>query len=218
MEELRDANGLTEKEFLAAYKQKNYPKPSLTADMAIFRASQQPADSLAEYELLLIRRGGHPYLGCWALPGGFVEPNESCDEAARRELFEETGLSDVPLEQLGLYSTPGRDPRAWTASGAHIGVVPAGCAASAGDDAADARWFKVHVSQAELPRMDQPGTTGIRLDFSAASISGLFVEFEVLPHRFGLPRARVLRSEGFAFDHAQIIADAYLALTGANPL
>ena len=73
--------------------------------------------------LLLIQRGGHPYLGDWALPGGFVRPGETTKAAAKRELREETGLDQVYLEQLYTFSDPGRDPRTWVMSCAHMALI-----------------------------------------------------------------------------------------------
>ena len=86
---LRDKNGLTEAEFLASYRSGDYPRPSVATDMVIFTVMDQKEENyrkLPEKELclLMIKRGGHPYLGCWALPGGFVRPTETTDEAARR--------------------------------------------------------------------------------------------------------------------------------------
>ena len=133
-----DRNGLTEAEFLAAYKRKDYPRPSLTADIAVFSRF----DGLTR--LLLIRRGGHPFLGCWALPGGFVSEGEDAKTAAERELLEETHFGGEPLYPVGLYSDPQRDPRGWTVSQAYLAVCESKCDISAGDDAQDARWFAVH--------------------------------------------------------------------------
>lgn len=198
-----DANGLTETQFLAEYKQKDYPKPSLTADMAVFRPVGGPE---GEWEVLLIRRGGHPFLGCWAFPGGFVEPGEDADRAAVRELREETGLMGVSLEQFGLYSAPGRDPRAWTASEAYLGVVDKSAQACAGDDAADAKWFRLSLSE-----IDQTGKYRLT---ATATEAELLVEFSVSPRMFGSCKAGRVRAEGFAFDHGRILADAYLALQG----
>lgn len=93
----RDQNGMTETEFLRQYDPDRYEKPAVTVDMLIFTVNPERDYSL---ELLMIERGGHPYLGKWALPGGFVEMNESLEEAAARELKEETGLSDIYMEQL----------------------------------------------------------------------------------------------------------------------
>ena len=103
--ELRDKNGLTEEEYLAQYRPKDYNRPSVTADIVVFRTVK------ADCELLLIQRGGHPYLGKWALPGGFSRESEPVSETARRELEEETHLTGIFLEPVGLFSTPGRDPR-----------------------------------------------------------------------------------------------------------
>lgn len=140
--ELRDKKGLTEAEFLAAYDPDRYPKPSLTADIAIFARNHNAL------KLLLIRRGGHPYLGCLALPGGFSERNESLEQSAARELFEETGVKDIPLTLVGVFSKPGRDPRGWVVTAAYCAVVDQGSiAVQAGDDAADAQWYDVSMDR-----------------------------------------------------------------------
>ena len=92
---LRDKNGLTEAEFLARYDAGKYPRPSVTADVAAFLHED------GKPRVLLVRRGGHPFIGTWALPGGFVEPEETVETAARRELWEETGIENVPVRQIG---------------------------------------------------------------------------------------------------------------------
>lgn len=93
--ERRDSNGLTEKEFLAKYDPDRYQKPAVTVDMLIFTVNPRKEYSL---ELLMIERGGHPFLGKWAIPGGFVEMEESVDAAAVRELREETTQAGFPAE------------------------------------------------------------------------------------------------------------------------
>ena len=136
--ELLDKNGLTEREFLAAYRADRYPRPSVTADIMLL---SETADGV---ETLLIRRGGHPYLGCWALPGGFADPSERVEQAAARELEEETHVADLPLYPLMLCSAPGRDPRGWTISQAYLALVRrAELPVQADDDAAEACWFSL---------------------------------------------------------------------------
>jgi 8-oxo-dGTP diphosphatase len=93
--------------------------------------------------VLLVERGQEPYAGRWALPGGFLLPDESAESAARRELAEETGLADVPglrLDQLRTYSEPGRDPRMRVVSVAFTALLPDAPEAHGGGDAARARW------------------------------------------------------------------------------
>ena len=89
--------------------------------------------------VLLVRRGEAPYAGMWAIPGGFKRPNETLDEAARRELVEETGV-DVPslLTQFGAYGDPGRDPRMNVVTVGYLAVLRDVGAIQAGTDAADA--------------------------------------------------------------------------------
>ncbi|WP_432083958.1 NUDIX domain-containing protein [Streptomyces sp. WAC 04229] len=94
--------------------------------------------------VLLVERGQEPYAGRWALPGGFLLPDESAETAARRELAEETGLADVTglhLEQLRTYSEPGRDPRMRVVSVAFAALLPDPPEPHAGSDAAEARWM-----------------------------------------------------------------------------
>lgn len=116
-----------------------FPRPALTADVALFCGDD------SERQVLLIRRGAAPFLGQWALPGGFVDEGELVEAAARRELAEETGIEwDGALRQAGAFADPGRDPRGWTATvvyAAWVGEIP--LRATAGDDAAEAQWHLV---------------------------------------------------------------------------
>jgi 8-oxo-dGTP diphosphatase len=100
--------------------------------------------------VLLVERGQEPYAGHWALPGGFLLPEESAERAARRELAEETGLADVTglhLEQLRTYSEPGRDPRMRVVSVAFTALLPDPPEPHAGTDAAEARWVPYDKAQ-----------------------------------------------------------------------
>ena len=111
-----------------------YPRPMLTADCVVVRHRA---------EVLLVRRGNEPYKGCWALPGGFMEMDETIERCAVRELQEETGLTigEERLHLIGIYSTPGRDPRGRTVTAAYRVDVEDDIQATAGDDATEVRWW-----------------------------------------------------------------------------
>ena len=110
-----------------------YPRPSLTADCIVTNERD---------ELLLVRRGGEPFKGCWALPGGFMDMDETLEHCAVRELEEETGLKadERKLQLVGVFSRVDRDPRGRTVTAAFACHV-AGQEPHAGDDAAEVRWW-----------------------------------------------------------------------------
>lgn len=199
MNELRDKNGLTEKEFLAAYKPGNWPRPSCTADLAII----YEAPDLTR-EILLIKRGGHPSLGKWALPGGFVNPDETVEHAASRELFEETGVGGLRPTLICESSDPGRDPRGWTITSLFGAVVRSKPVTDAGDDARDARWFGIKY-----------WLEGRRVRFTLTS-DEILMNFSAPYVRLTAVSARHTRNgsqrEGLAFDHAKLTALALLKL------
>ncbi|MGW8802550.1 NUDIX hydrolase [Streptomyces sp. NPDC055775] len=113
---------------------------AVTVDLAVFTVRD------GRLHVLLVERGEDPYKGHWALPGGFVQPRESAEDAARRELAEETGLTEATvsalhLEQLRTYSDPDRDPRMRVVSVAYTALVPDLPEPRGGGDAANARWW-----------------------------------------------------------------------------
>lgn len=142
MQEKLDKNGLTEKEFLAQYDASRFERPSVTVDIIIIKNGK----------VLLIRRGGHPSIGKLAFPGGFLEPDEDVYSAARRELFEETGLKATNLRQLRVASEPNRDPRTRIITVPFLADTEGGDTAIANDDAADAAWYKVSKTELETPK------------------------------------------------------------------
>jgi len=120
----------------------SHPRPAVTADVVLFRLTVEPVEP--RVEVLLVRRGHPPFAGCWALPGGFVEPAESPAQAAQRELLEETGLALSDLTQVGTFGDPGRDPRGWVVSAAYAATVgPEMGPLQAGDDASDVSWWPI---------------------------------------------------------------------------
>jgi 8-oxo-dGTP diphosphatase len=114
-----------------------YPRPAVTVDLALFGLDA------AALRVLLIRRAHEPYAGRWALPGGFLDLDETIEAAARRELHEETGLKHLgPVHSLGAYGDPGRDPRGRTISLVFASVVPPPLPRAQGSDDADqAEWI-----------------------------------------------------------------------------
>jgi len=138
--ERRNEEGLTEKEFLLQYRPGNYERPSVTVDMLIFAVDEEETET----EILLIKRKNHPCIGQWAIPGGFVNVDESLETAAARELEEETGLKGICMEQLYSWGNVKRDPRTRVISVSYMAAVPKDqLTPEAGDDAAEARWFQV---------------------------------------------------------------------------
>jgi len=120
-----------------------YPRPAVTADIAVLRLEKLP-------EILLIQRKDPPFKQMWALPGGFLEMQETLEEAARRELMEETGIRAGELIRFDTYDKPERDPRGRTITQVFVMIwkqemgLP-----KAGSDASGLQWFGLN----ELPTL-----------------------------------------------------------------
>jgi 8-oxo-dGTP diphosphatase len=115
----------------------DYPRPAVTADIIILRRNNN------QHFVLLIERKHPPFEGMWALPGGFLNMDETLEEAALRELQEETGIRGVQLEQFHTFSKVNRDPRHRTITTVFIGYTDDNVSPVAGDDAAKVQWFEL---------------------------------------------------------------------------
>lgn len=123
----------------------DWPRPMVTVDAVVF------AFFKSRVKLLLISRKNGPFRGKWALPGGFVDIDEELEDAAARELVEETGLANVALEQMHTFATCGRDPRGRLITIVFWGIAKTGQKQiNAGDDAAKARWFDIEKLPKDL--------------------------------------------------------------------
>lgn len=147
-----------EAEFLAGYAPGAFPPFALTVDLAVFTIRG------GVLSLLLVERGDHPYRSFWALPGGFVDVEESVEDAAWRELAEETGVRRFSghLEQLKTYGDPGRDPRMRVVSVAHVAFAPDLPDATARSDAAHAHWWP--VEDLDLDEAAKPDAPSLAFD------------------------------------------------------
>uniref|UniRef100_B8HUD5 NUDIX hydrolase n=1 Tax=Cyanothece sp. (strain PCC 7425 / ATCC 29141) TaxID=395961 RepID=B8HUD5_CYAP4 len=167
-----------------AYSYK-YPRPALTVDCVVFGLDD------TDLKILLIQRDQPPYVGEWALPGGFVQMEESLETAARRELEEETGLSKLFLEQLYTFGEPGRDPRDRVVTVAYYALVNLQeHAVQAATDARAAQWFPV----AELPALafDHDRIIHTALKRLQGKVRYEPIGFELLPTKFTLSQLQKL--------------------------
>jgi 8-oxo-dGTP diphosphatase len=118
----------------------DWPRPMVTVDAVVFAVSDN------SIKLLLINRGHEPFKGQWAIPGGFIGIDEELDDAVKRELKEETGLTGIELEQMHTFGKVGRDPRGRQITVCYLGIITEGLdRIKAGDDAAKARWFDINA-------------------------------------------------------------------------
>jgi 8-oxo-dGTP diphosphatase len=162
-----------------------YPRGALTVDCVVFGLDEH------ELKVMLIQRALPPFEGKWALPGGFVHLEETLEEAARRELEEETGLHKVYLEQLHAFGAVDRDPRERVVSIAYYALVKlSDHRVQAATDARDAAWFGVH---------DVPSLAFDHADILALALLRLRVKlrsepigFELLPKKFTLSQLQHL--------------------------
>lgn len=203
---IKNAAGKTEKEFLREYKPADYPRPSVTVDNLIFTVEDN------KLKILLIKRKNHPDIDTWALPGGFVEcgeNGETAEQAAYRELKEETNLENIYMEQLYTWSEVERDPRMRVMSVSFLALINKnGTNIKAGDDAEDVAWFSIEKS---LIGTDKNGIISYDLILKNEEKN-----IEIIAKVFDMPRQNgVLTSyksnivqtseEILAFDHINIV-------------
>ena len=160
-------------------KLSDYPQPSVTVDLVIFTIAED------DLKVLLIRRGQEPFKGRWALPGGFVEIDESLERAAERELKEEVGVTNVYLEQLYTFGEPKRDPRGRVISVSYFALVDAERQRIvAASDAAEALWHSVF----DAPKLafDHAKILDTAVWRLRNKIEWTTVGYELLPKKFTL--------------------------------
>ncbi len=163
----------------------DYPRASLTVDCVVFGLDEK------DLKILLIERGQNPFQGKWALPGGFVHVDETLDDAARRELQEETGVANVFLEQLYTFGAVERDPRERVVSVAYYALVNLDeHDLTADTDASNAAWFELD----DLPPLafDHDHILKMALERLKGKLRYQPIGFELLPKKFTLSQLQHL--------------------------
>jgi 8-oxo-dGTP diphosphatase len=161
----------------AGYDPSQFPAFAVTVDIVILTMSE------GELHVLLVRRGEAPFKGMWAIPGGFKRPTETLDDAAKRELSEETGVDAASLlTQFGAYGDPARDPRMNVVTVAYLAVLRDVGAVVAGSDAADALLVPVsevlneHLDLAfDHQRIVRDSIERVRVELEVSGIATAFV-------------------------------------------
>lgn len=191
-----NTNSNGEKQFLKSYNINEFQRPSLATDIVVLIKKQTSAKSV-----VMIKRGEHPFMNFWALPGGFVKPNETAEQTAIRELYEETGIENVSLKQIQLFSEPNRDPRGWIVSCAFVTFVDyENINVKFGDDAIDVKIFDISVDSNVLENKNK--VFEIKLSSEDIELTAKVEKVEISPKQFAY---NIVESEGIAFDHAKII-------------
>ena len=190
-----------EVEYLKNYDPGAWPRPSVTADLMVLAGKK-------EKKLLLVKRGGFPYKGWWALPGGFCEPGEPPEKTAERELGEETGVKVEKYSLLGVFGGEGRDPRGWTVTCAFLALTEDEPEANAADDAEAAVWFSPSVKNVGKDGLGR-SLWELKLSSEKEELSAVIAQNEKFPELIetGL---EITDRRGIAFDHAKFIAAALL--------
>lgn len=179
---------------MAEYDPSQFVKPAVTADCLIFAGGGR--------KVLCVRRGNHPCIEQWALPGGFCEKGESSEDSAARELFEETGHRFSGLRQLCFVSTPNRDPRDWIMTIVYTAQVLKPFAVKGCDDAADAVWLDITVTGNDNKKR-------VTLTGRDADGGGVYAYSDLKIVRDPSGRIDINKTtadnHGIAFDHSKLI-------------
>lgn len=200
----RNAQGLTEQEFLSRYDPQKYEHPSVTVDTLILTVDKGEEDY--HLQILLAQRTDHPYLHKWAIPGGFVGMRESVEQAAVRELEEQTGLQNVYLEQLYTWGDVERDPRTRIISVSYIALIPRErLSGAAKEGEAAAEWYSISAGGGRLRlwnesreleeedlAFDHAGMIRLALERMKNKVFYTDIAFKLLPDKFTFPELQRL--------------------------
>lgn len=200
----KNAAGETLEEFLENYDPKKWDNPSATVDTVVF------AEEGGELKkVMLIRRGNHPSIGMWGVPGGFVEYKENLKDAALRELAEETGIENIDAIQLKTYGDWDRDPRTRIITTVFATIVKKDdITFAAGDDAAEADWFDIDLKENGNGNYDLT-LTADSLDAKLGCLIGVEKN-----NVCGIEdkKYKVISRDGIAADHGVIITESLLIM------
>ncbi len=215
---------MTEQEYLLQYNIENYDRPSIATDIAVFSVMQEESANnrkLPEEKLkiLLIRRGSHPCMNMWALPGGFCRKNEAIEETARRELKEETGVTDAHLSVVGIEGEVGRDKRGWIISHAFMALIDGHkYEVRGGTDAWEAKWFDINLEKKQLKKDIGEDSACIENEYvinlvsDSENLRATILEVKEFSGFHERVTYDIVENNGIAFDHGKIILKAMLKL------
>lgn len=209
----RNRAGESLEEFLEHYDPKKYDAPSNTVDIVVVRCQERLTHWGQPLSVLMVKRSNHPSIGYWATPGGFAEMRENLTDSAARELEEETGVKNLPLQQLTTWGNYDRDPRWRVITTSFVALAEGDIPVKAGDDAADALWMDAelirepcqeeHTQIWHLILKNEPRQ--IRLE---GSVRRTVSSHPLLPQE----TFTLIESRGIAVDHACLITQALLYL------
>ena len=216
---IKNEAGLTLEKFLEEYNPLKYKNPCSTSDIIVIRSHGQVKSVEKGLKVLMIKRRNHPSIGRFALPGGFVEIKEDLIDAARRELTEETGLKNIPIEQMYTWGEVWRDPRTRIITTSFLAIVDDSVAkVKAGDDASDAQWMDIALNQIDRKELNAVNGKRIR-DIYELSLSNqeqkLYFKSKVcvIYNAYGILKEttyEVFENNEIAFDHPRMIVQALL--------
>lgn len=202
-----NSKGQTEEEFLEQYDSDKYEKPSVAVDLLIFSVAEK-------LRILLIKRKDHPFIGQWALPGGFVNVEEDLNNAALRELREETGLENINIEQLYTWGEVDRDPRTRVISCSYISLVDEKHAGiNSGDDAQDAAWFDIEYKSIKESKYMSNGAIileslveiELQRENSDEKVYSVIEVKRAYKRGIRTEHRTIIGSNGIGFDHGKLI-------------
>lgn len=215
----KDLNKITEEQFLKEYNINDYERPSITVDTLVFTVTNKINEDIRkldekELKILLIKRKSHPFLGSWAFPGGFVQIDESLDDAVARMIEEEANISNIYFEQLYTYGDVYRDPRTRVLSVAHMALIPSeNLKPQIGKDIEDIKWFSIKRENIASSKENESKwilkltSEDCKIEISY-EVTEKCIKRGVTEQKEIIVNSQSLTEEKLAFDHYKILVDA----------